>query len=197
MPVLLQGKSHGQRSLEGYIQSIGPQRIGRGRSDLACTYVQRSKAPGPTPRRAKLALNAPKLQASVLCHTTARKRLGFHIGFEDLHPSTASASPWFTDLEMSLETVASLSSYPMPWFIRLRGVPRGQFIASLLLGHWFCLADWLLKEIQQNQQQLWSSAVREPAGPLHTPARLNLPELPKGGEPAPGSRWQSCAPGSV
>ena len=58
MPVLLPGKSHGQRSLEDYIQSIGPQRIGRGRSDLACTYVQRSKAPGPTPRRAKLALNA-------------------------------------------------------------------------------------------------------------------------------------------
>ena len=79
MPVFLPGKSHGQRSLEGYIQSIGPQRIGRSRSDLACTYIQRRKAPGSSPRSAKLGLNVPKLQASVLCHTTARKRLGFHI----------------------------------------------------------------------------------------------------------------------
>lgn len=50
-----------------------------------------------------------------------------------------------------------------------------------------------MKEIQQNQQQLWSSAVREPAGPLHTPARLNLPELCEVREPAPRSSWFQVA----
>lgn len=50
-----------------------------------------------------------------------------------------------------------------------------------------------MKEIQQNQQQLWSSAVREPTGPLHTPARLNFPELCEVREPAPRSSWFQVA----
>ena len=42
-PVFLPGKSHGQRSLVGY-KSIGLQRVGHDRSNLACKYFSSAPA---------------------------------------------------------------------------------------------------------------------------------------------------------
>ena len=45
-PVFLSGKSHGQRSLMGYSQSIELHRVRHDWSDLAHTYVQRARHEG-------------------------------------------------------------------------------------------------------------------------------------------------------